>query len=226
MMKKIITLALASIICTEAVYPVFPDYITSISNKSTQAAAKREYLMTTYETQLRQRGVTLPKHLPRSNEELDALEVALAAAVAASIAQQPGGQPAQNNNASVVQSVTSSSVAAPVVQQPGGPLAGQQPAQNNGAPIIPPVIPGSVAAPAPQLMDRSCIKILTDNPEIVSRCLTCVCCGCGAACSWASPQLPDLVTRVQCKELGECAFLCAAVAFLANRCFKKKQKNN
>ena len=72
MMKKIITLALASIICTEAVYPVFPAIVIGVPN------AKRQHLT----------GLNVIVNVQMTEADLDALEAALAAPVAAPVAQQ------------------------------------------------------------------------------------------------------------------------------------------
>ena len=78
MMKKIITLALASIICTEAVYPVFPPNVLGVSNTNSRKAAKREYL-----TGL---GVDVNPHM--TELVLNALEADLPAPVVVPVAQE------------------------------------------------------------------------------------------------------------------------------------------
>ena len=77
-MKKIITLALASIICTEAVYPVFPPNVLGVPNTNSRKAAKREYL-----TGL---GVDVNPHM--TELVLNALEADLPAPVVVPVAQE------------------------------------------------------------------------------------------------------------------------------------------
>ncbi len=78
MMKKIITLALASIICTEAVYPVFPAIVLGVPNAASRRMEKRQYL-----TSL---GVAVNARM--TEVKLDELEAALLVAVVAPVAQE------------------------------------------------------------------------------------------------------------------------------------------